>query len=131
MHTIYGKTAVLSAKELQKNKNADPREVWSKSVKQFTDSNESQKKGCPQTTFLYLCSEGHIKDFKTATKLVEGNSANCIYVKQMMEYIAKKKGVISKKKELWDSVHPSNKPGSINGQPDVIYALLKENLLNY
>lgn len=62
---IYGKAAIIAAKELQINKNAHPREVWKKSVSNFTNKKSSIEKGCPQTTFLILCKEGFIKNVST------------------------------------------------------------------
>lgn len=127
---IYGKAAIIAAKELQINKNANPRDIWKKSVAKFTDKKSSIDKGCPQTTFLYLCNEGHIKGVVKNCEIAI-SSKNCDYTKQMIENIRKNDGIIETKKELWEIVEHAEKAKFENGQSSIVFALLKNDLLTY
>ncbi|HHI02262.1 MAG TPA: hypothetical protein ENL22_01920, partial [candidate division Zixibacteria bacterium] len=59
---MYGKVAIAAAELAKKNKNITPRKAWEKVVGNYTTSEASRKKSCPQNAFLGLCEEGMIKD---------------------------------------------------------------------
>lgn len=121
MNTQYAKIAVATAQKLRENKDLDPEKAWNDEC--------TTAKGCPKGTFLTLCHDGNIKGVEVKMNLKIRENAD--YTRQMMKYIKEKKGNIESKNELWEIVEHPKKPKTVNGQPDVIFGLLHENLLNF
>lgn len=129
MSTIYGKAAVLAANELKKNPEANPREVWKKSVSKFSKSESSINKGCPRTTFLTLCDLGLIDNNLKGDTI--RRSKNVGHTINMVNYIKSKNGLVSSKEEIWDAIQEPESKLNSNEQHSVVFALLESNLLKF
>ena len=51
---VYGKAAVKAVNLVVSGDINSPECAWKEAVKVFTESEKSQKKGCPKETFLSL-----------------------------------------------------------------------------
>ncbi|ACT07071.1 conserved hypothetical protein [Dickeya chrysanthemi Ech1591] len=129
---IYGKTAVAVASEYDSSNKLDPRECWEYSIIQFTDSRESQKKGCPKSAFLGLCQEGYVKGIPKGNYLPP-DSPNKEYAVSAADLVLKEPGRKYSRAELWGNA-TKYYPGAAknqNGQMDVVMTLKEAGLLQH
>jgi len=126
--TKYGECAIESVEFCIKQK-ISPVVAWDeKTSRKFGKGSSSQKKGCPRTTFLGLCEEGHVKGIpkgKYLQKDIEvGNKA---YAIKAVELLRQNPELINNKSALW-SLMTNDKSITQNGQVGVISALWKRNI---
>jgi hypothetical protein len=91
----YGEVAIKAAKE-----KGNPKDNWLKEVqKAFFDSESSQKKSCPKSTFLGLCQEGLVKGIAKGnyTKSID----NKAYAIEAIKILKGNSKTIYTPKELW------------------------------
>ena len=91
----YGLVAIEAAKE-----KGSPKDNWLKEVqKAFFDSESSQKKSCPKSTFLGLCEEGMVKGISQGnyTKSID----NKAYAIKAINILKRNPKTIYTPKELW------------------------------
>lgn len=119
----YGLAAIRTLKN--HNKDNSLRDTWSSVTSKLFDSESSQNKGCPRSTFLGLCEEGFIKGVPKS----DYNSNSTINKDHGIEAVLFLKENITENispKELWNKF---NTRKSHNSQMDVVLALWYENLI--
>tara|TARA_R110001592_G_scaffold163124_1_gene396838 strand:- start:210 stop:590 length:381 start_codon:yes stop_codon:yes gene_type:complete len=117
----YGKVAIKAAKA-----TGNPKDNWLKEVQEaFLDSESSQKKSCPKSTFLGLCKEGLVKGISKGnyTKSID----NTAYAIKAVEIVKQNSQTIFSSKELWEKLELGDK--SHNSQMDVVLALWENGLI--
>ncbi|MEI7189623.1 DUF6979 family protein [Dickeya dianthicola] len=127
---VYGETAVAVASAYDSSNKPDPRECWEYSITLFTDSRESQKKGCPKSAFLGLCQDGYVKEVPKGNYL-SPDSPNKKYAVAAADLVVKEPGKKYSKAELWRNATKDcpDAAENQNGQMDVVLALKEAGLL--
>jgi hypothetical protein len=114
----YGLTAI-KALEIYKVEES-LRESWFSAAVELFDSESSQNKGCPRSTFLVLCEDGLIKNISNGD--YESNSTkNKYHVIEAVAFLKENNVESISTKELWSKLNIGNK--SHNSQMDVVLAL--------
>lgn len=127
---VYGKTAIAAVAVYDRLNKPDPRECWEDSITQFTNSKDSQKKGCPRSAFLGLCQDGYVKGIPKRNYL-SSDSPNKDYAKIAAELVLKEPDRKYSRAVLWRNA-TENYPDAAknqNGQMDVVLALKEAGLL--
>ena len=120
----YGLTAI-KALEIYKVEES-LRESWFSATVELFDSESSQNKGCPRSTFLGLCEEGLIKGISKGE--YESNSTkNKTHAINAVTYLKENNVESISTKELWSKLNVGNK--SHNSQMDVVLALWYNDLI--
>ena len=120
----YGLTAIKALKVYKAEESL--RESWFLATVAYFNSESSQNKSCPRSTFLGLCEEGLIKDISKG----EYNSNSTINKNHAIEavtYLKENKVESISTKELWSKLNIGNK--SHNSQMDVVLALWYTDLI--
>jgi len=123
----YGVAAVRAVHIFTSGLAKSPRNAWLKATTEiFSEGTSSQKKGCPQSTFLGLCEEGLVSGipFGQYTKAVENKK----YALDAVSILKKYPELASDLHSLWNVVM-RGKRKVYNSQMDVVVALWNENLL--
>lgn len=120
----YGELALLAAKYYETTKC--PIEAWEKGAKKIFDSTESQKKGCPKSTFLGLCEEGLIFGVKRGSYTT--SDLNKKYALKAVKYLVRTEVIQISPKNLWEIIQNNNEIKH-NSQMDVVLALWNNNLI--
>jgi hypothetical protein len=120
----YGLTALKALEVYRADKSL--RESWFLAAAEFFDSESSQNKGCPRSTFLGLCEEGSIKGISKGQ--YESNSTkNKSHAIEAVKYLKENNTEVISTKELWSKLNIGNK--SHNSQMDVVLALWHKSLI--
>lgn len=124
----YGEAAKKAVKYLHEHEQMTPNNAWSQAtIEIFGEGTSSQKKGCPQNTFLGLCEQSLIQGVPS------GVYTNSIKNK---EYGLKAVKILSEKKYkkpinhrvLWKEVI-GDQDTKYNSQMDVVLALWNEGMI--
>jgi hypothetical protein len=120
----YGLTAI-KALEIYKVEES-LRESWFSAAVELFESESSQKKGCPRSTFLGLCEEGLVKGIPKGnyTKSID----NKAYAIRAVAILKQNKHTTITPKELWDKLELGDKRS--NSQMDVVLALREHGLID-
>jgi hypothetical protein len=123
----YNKYGLTAIRTLETHKtNTSLRESWFSAAIELFDSESSQNKGCPRSTFLGLCEEGLIKGISKGE--YESNSTkNKTHAIEAVTYLKENKVEFISTKELWSKLNIGNK--SHNSQMDVVLALWYNDLI--
>ncbi|UJR54370.1 DUF6979 family protein [Dickeya zeae] len=127
---IYGKAAIAAVSIYDSINRPDPRECWEDSIILFTNSKDSQEKGCPRSAFLGLCQDEYVKGISKGNYL-SSDSRNKRYAVVAAELVLKEPERKYSKAELWRNAtenHPDAAKNQ-NGQMDVVMALKDAGLL--
>ena len=120
----YGLTAIKALEIYKAEKSL--RESWFSATVELFDSESSQNKGCPRSTFLGLCEEGLIKGISKGE--YESNSTkNKTHAINAVTYLKENNVESISTKELWSKLNVGNK--SHNSQMDVVLALWYNDLI--
>jgi hypothetical protein len=119
----YGLTAI-KALEIYKVEES-LRESWFSAAVELFESESSQKKGCPRSTFLGLCAEGLVKGIPKGnyTKSVKNKK----YAIKAVTVLKQNTQTTFSPKELWDKLELGDKRS--NSQMDVVLALWEHSLI--
>jgi hypothetical protein len=119
----YGLTAI-KALEIYKVEES-LRESWFSAAVELFESESSQKKGCPRSTFLGLCAEGLVKGIPKGnyTKSVKNKK----YAIKAVTVLKQNTQTTFSPKELWDKLELGDKRS--NSQMDVVLALWEHGLI--
>jgi hypothetical protein len=116
----YGLTAIKALDFYKIEDSNSLKESWLKAAAELFDSQSSQNKGCPRSTFLSICEEGLIKGISKGA--YESNSTkNKTHAIEAVAYLKENKVESISAKELWSKLNIGNK--SHNSQMDVVLAL--------
>ncbi|MGM3172487.1 DUF6979 family protein [Dickeya lacustris] len=129
---IYGKTAVAVVSAYDSSNKPDPRECWEYSITLFTNSRDSQRKGCPKSAFLGLCQDGYVKGIPKGDYLPP-DSPNKRYAVVAAECVLKEPSRKYSRAELW-RIATKDCPDAAeneNGQIDVVLTLKDAGLLQH
>lgn len=120
----YGQTAIRT---LEIHQTAKPlRESWFSAAAEFFDSESSQKKGCPRSTFLGLCEKGLIKGISKG-EYGSNSTKNKTHAIEAVKYLKENQVASISSKELWNNLNINGK--SHNSQMDVVLALWHKGLI--
>lgn len=120
----YGETALKTLKDYKTGNALRP--LWNSATKDLFDSESSQDKGCPRSTFLGLCEEGLVKG--VAKGNYESNATiNKNHAIGAVEFLKEHNIETISSKELWSKLNIAGK--SHNSQMDVVLALWYEKLI--
>jgi hypothetical protein len=119
----YGLTAI-KALEIYKVEES-LRESWFSAAVELFESESSQKKGCPRSTFLGLCAEGLVKGIPKGnyTKSVKNKD----YALRAVVILKQNRHTTYSPKELWEKLELGDKRS--NSQMDVVLALWYKDLI--
>ena len=120
----YGLTAIKTL-EIHKAKES-LRESWFSAAAEFFESESSQNKGCPRSTFLGLCEEGFIKGISKG-EYSSNSTKNKNHAIEAVIYLKENKITSISTKELWSKLNINGK--SHNSQMDVVLALWYKGLI--
>lgn len=139
---IFGTTAINAARNLQNNPSANPEAEWSYCIAQQTKSIETQKKGCPRTTFVTLAQVTTNFSKKLSTSSLNTLISSKKYQKNtlyaVLAYNLLRNGSnCNTPTSLWNAVIAhiiannlaTNLPKNHNSQMDVVLELWKNNFL--
>ena len=102
----YGLTAIKALEIYKAEKSL--RESWFSATVELFDSESSQNKGCPRSTFLGLCEEGLIKGISKGE--YESNSTkNKTHAINAVTYLKENNVESISTKELWSKLNVGNK----------------------
>lgn len=120
----YGETAIRT---LEIHQTENPlRDSWNTAIKDFFDSESSQNKNCPRSTFLGLCEAGLIKGISKG-EYNSNSTINKNHAIDAVTYLKDNKVASISTKELWSKLKVGNK--SHNSQMDVVLALWYKDLI--
>ncbi len=118
---IYGKIAQAAVLHCQK-KSADPAKAWDIAAKAgIPHSVSMQRKSCPRSAFLGLCSAGEIRDVPSGEFL--HSSKNGAHALKAVELLRSDKSLAADRNALWQRVVKGGTAIKHNGQLDVVLAL--------
>jgi hypothetical protein len=123
----YNKYGLTAIKALETYKPAESlRESWFSAAAELFNSESSQNKGCPKSTFLGLCEEGLVNGIPKGnyTKSVKNKE----YALKAIAILKQNTQTTFSPKELWEKLELGDK--SSNSQMDVILALWEHGLIN-
>lgn len=120
----YGQTAIRTL-EIHQTTNL-LRDSWNIAITDFYDSESSQNKGCPRSTFLGLCEIGLIKGISKGG-YNSNSTINKNHAIDAVTYLKENKVKSISTKELWNKLNVGNK--SHNSQMDVVLALWYNDLI--
>jgi len=129
---IFGEIALEAIELFDSGEAKDITEVWDKVVEKKGSS--TAQKGCPKDAFLGLCEEGMVKGIPPGSYTAsEKNKQYAIKAVDLLRRIESEKGIPAKqvvnqisKGKFWEKIAPDKKE---NGQLDVVFTLVKENLI--
>jgi hypothetical protein len=120
----YGLTAIKALEIYTVEESL--RKSWFSAAVELFDSESSQNKGCPRSTFLGLCEEGLIKNISKGN--YESNSTkNKTHAIDAVTYLKENKIKSISTKELWSKLNINGK--FHNSQMDVVLALWCNSLI--
>ncbi|MCD6168304.1 MAG: hypothetical protein J7J33_03240 [Caldisericia bacterium] len=129
---IFGKIALEVIELFDSGEAKDITEAWDKVVEK--EGSSTAQKGCPKGAFLGLCEEGMVKGIPPGSYTAsEKNKQYAIKAVDLLRRIESEKGIPAKqvvnqisKGKFWEKIAPDKKE---NGQLDVVFTLVKENLI--
>lgn len=125
MTTQYGRAAVKATELLTAGKYESPEDAWNEVIKCFTESIDSQQKGCPKGAYLGLCKVGLVKGI--APDEHPDITINGAYaVKIALAIKANPKLANATQAELWKYAEAD---AGENGQVGVVLALWENGLI--
>ncbi len=122
----YGMAAEIAARLLANAKPSalSPKAAWDTAVARvFPESSSSQKKGCPQDSFLALCGMGVVKN--VAPGSYTRSIKNKAYVERALDALRKRPALAADEKILWQ-IATSRADKSPNHQMDVVTTLFRQ-----
>lgn len=123
----YNKYGLTAIKTLEIYKDAESlRESWFSAVAELFESESSQKKGCPRSTFLGLCEEGLIKGISKG-EYGSNSTKNKTHAIEAVAFLKENNTEVISTKELWSRLNINGK--SHNSQMDVVLALWYNDLI--
>lgn len=123
----YNKYGLTAIKTLEIYKDAESlRESWFSAVAELFESESSQKKGCPRSTFLGLCVEGLIKGISKG-EYGSNSTKNKTHAIEAVAFLKENNTEVISTKELWSRLNINGK--SHNSQMDVVLALWYNDLI--
>ena len=122
-HNKYGQIAV-KAVEYYKKLNC-PIEAWEKAAKQLFDTQSSQEKNCPKSTFLGLCEEGLINGIPIGD--YTSSKKNKDYATKAIYFLKNSSKTFVTPMALWND--GLKKDIRHNSQMDVVIALWENQLI--
>jgi hypothetical protein len=121
----YNKYGLTAIKTLEIYKTAESlRESWFSAAAELFDSESSQNKGCPRSSFLGLCEEGLIKEISKG-EYGSDSTKNKTHAIEAVTYLKENKVEFISTKELWSKLNIK----SHNSQMDVVLALWHKGLI--
>ena len=122
-----GEVAVSATHMIQEKIVDSPRDAWTKVVTDiFSNSESSQKKGCPKDTYLSLCADGRV--VKVPSGSYTRSVKNRQYALEAINLLYKEPSLANDEKLLWHkAVHGEDKVP--NHQMEVVLALWNNGLI--
>jgi hypothetical protein len=121
---LYGDAAILATRRVNQQAALSPQSAWDAAIKEYSDSTESHKKGCPRAAYLGLCDAGVVKGIKPGSG---DRSKNGAYAVSAHSLLLSDPTLAVNRKQLWTRVCPEAKYE--NGQMDVVVSLWESRLL--
>ncbi|MCW3792949.1 hypothetical protein OM416_15265 [Paenibacillus sp. LS1] len=124
----YGEAAVKTVNYLNEHKHDDPIKAWNEvTIQIFGKGSSSQKKGCPENTFLGLCEEGLLEGIPsgiyTNSKKNKGYGLKAV---KILGEIDNDKDI--NQRALWKEVI-GDQDIKYNSQMNVVLALWREGMI--
>ena len=121
----YGLTAIR-ALQIYKTENSLRDSWFFAAAIEIPESESSQKKGCPRSTFLGLCEEVLVKGISKGD-YNSNSTINKTHAIDAVKFLKENNIDIIPTKELWSELNTGSK--SHNSQMDVVLALWYNNLI--
>lgn len=126
MTTQYGRAAVKATELLTAGKHESPEDAWNEAIKCFTQSWNSQQKGCPKGAYLGLCKAGLVKGVAPEGSADDINMNGVYVIKIVLAIKANPKLANATQAELWKYAETD---AGENGQVGVVLALWENGLI--
>jgi hypothetical protein len=104
--TVFYKTTIKAIEFiLDKDKPLEPLDAWNKAIKEFTESDETIKKGCPRVSFIFLADFVYSEKLGYKSKKININTIgkNPRYVLKGFEILNESDSFL-KKSILWTTI---------------------------
>lgn len=121
----FGIAAYIASKSIHEGTYSDPKEAWNFAIRQLTDSESVQNKGCPRHAYLGLCEAGLVKDIPVRN--YGSPFQNKSYAVKAVKLLSQNPNL--NKKQLWEAVR-TNPKQTEDGQMDVVRTLWDNGLIN-
>jgi uncharacterized protein DUF6979 len=122
----YGRAASIAVRILAAGAESEPRTAWRKAIRSVTNSRNSQKKGCPEASFLSLCSAGAVSGVSAGTYTTAPKNGGDVI--RALEVLRRNPDLAEDRSALW-AVATKNSGKGQNGQMDVLLGLWDDGCL--
>jgi len=124
----YGCVAMDAVASCTSKQGMNPVDAWdTAAIKHFGEGTASQKKGCPKSAFLGLCSEGYVKGIPSGE--YTSSQKNKKYAIDAVALLRLEPNLTSDIAVLWKRVL-NGQHKQHNSQMDVVRALWQGGMLN-